>query len=358
MLWPALASRPLRWSASAAAALCLGGCAREAPPSTAAATQPPALSAPPPPAQPVRGDPACLASLDAPSSRLVLRQARGELRIGVLAGLKESEDANLRQARALADQLKARGAEVLVALGDLGDNAEAQDALLGAIGAAGVPLLALAGNREVRAELDGALSELKRRGLPVVDLSRVRLVDLGDALLVGLPGAFERRQLRAEGACLYGQADLDALAAFLDKRPAAAPPALLLGAVPPRGSSPQALDASEGANVGDPRLLPLLTAARAPFGLFGQVWEAGGRGLDGAGRPVAPAPAQSSPPEPGVPLPGGAAQLYVNPGAADRTRWPMSDGTFAEGLAALLTIRGRLASYQVVRAAPQGAPEP
>jgi hypothetical protein len=112
---------------------------------------------------------------------------------------------------------------------------------------------------------------------------------------------------------------------------------LLVAAVPPRGADARALDVSDGQNLGDPRLAQLLR--RAPFGIFGQVWESGGRAIDGAGKPVAP----------GAEM----AQLYLNPGAADRTPWPMADGTMSPGQAALLTVHGRKASVEFVRVAEE-----
>ena len=326
-------------SSIAAASFALSGCrardkAQPAPLSASASPAP----LPATPAGTQRSDSSCAAPFDAPSARVQLRPASGSLRIGVLAGLKDAdEDKHLR---ALTAELKRRGAEVLIADGDLGDNPDEQETLLGVLAETGLPLLVVAGNREVRSELDAAEDELRRKGARLADLSHARVVDLGDALVVGLPGAFERRQVRADGACLYVQKDLDALAAFLDRLPATAPPALLVAAVPPRGQDARALDASEGQNLGDVRLAALLR--HAPFGIFGQVWEAGGRAIDLSGQPVAP----------GVE----AERLYLNPGAADPTPWPMADGTTAQGLAALLTVRGRKASFEVVRA-PRAAPE-
>jgi hypothetical protein len=119
---------------------------------------------------------------------------------------------------------------------------------------------------------------------------------------------------------------------------------VLVAAVPPRGADAGGLDFSDGQNLGDPRLLPLLTPQRAPFGLFAQVWESGGRAVGPNGRPLPPATA--------------APQLWLNPGAADRTPWPMSDGSESHGLAALLTVRGRQASYELVRPAPAQARTP
>src|SRR5207302_2040728 len=120
-------------------------------------------------------------------------------------------------------------------------------------------------------------------GARIVDLSHTRIVDLGDVTVVGLPGAFERRQLHADGACVYAQKDIDAVATALDR---VAPPAMLVAAVPPRGQDVRALDVSEAQNLGDPRLAPLLR--KAQFGIFGEVWESGGRAVDGRGAPVPP----------------------------------------------------------------------
>jgi hypothetical protein len=323
-----------------AVALLFWGCTSSAPPPPAAPQAAPGDRPAAAKPEPTRSDAACLGPLDAP---LKLRAATGTLVLGVMAGLKDSDDDNLAHLKVLAAELQRRGAEVLVANGDLGDNAEAQVALLSALASTGLPLLVQPGNRELRADLDAAGAEVRRRGGKLTDLSHTRLVDLGDALLAGLPGGFERKQVRHEGACLYVQRDLDLLAGFLDKLPPGAVPTILVAAAPPRGEGARALDFSDGQNLGDGRLGPLLTAQRAQFGFFGQVWESGGRAVDGAGRALAAGAA--------------SAQLYLNPGAADRTAWPMSDGTSANGLAALFTLRGRLATFEVVRApAPARSP--
>lgn len=290
---------------------------------------------------PGRSDERCVGPLDAPGSTAALRARKGKLVLGVLAGLKDASNDNVAHLRALVDELKRRGAEVLVADGDLGDSAEEQEMLLGVLADSGLPVLAAAGNREIRTDLDASEAALHKRGAVLVDLSHTRVVDLGDALVVGLPGTYDKRQLRAEGGCVYVQRDLDALDRWLSKLPATAPPALLIAAVPPKGQDPRALDASDGQNLGDARLNPLLQLRRAPFGIFGQVWEAGARAIDGAGRGVAA----------GTP----SAQLYLNPGAAEHTPWPMADGTTAAGLGALFTIEGRRASFEVVRLPPQPA---
>src|SRR5947207_1292224 len=305
-----------------AAVLSLPACREKA----ASQPAPPPPPAPQPQAAPTRSAADCEAPFDGPGAREKLRERKGELRIGALAGLKDADDDNLAFLRKLIAELKRRGAEVLVADGDLGDNPDEQETLLGALTETGLPVLAVAGNREVRSELDAAEAELRKKGAQIVDLSHTRIVDLGDAVVFGLPGAFERRQLHSDGACIYAAKDIEALAGALERIPA---PALLVASVPPRGQDAKALDVSEGQNIGDARLNVLLK--RAPFGIFGQVWESGGRAVDGKGAPVAQG-AESD-------------QLYLNPGAADHTPWPMADGSTVAGQAALLTVRGKRASW-------------
>jgi hypothetical protein len=256
------------------------------------------------------------------------------LKVGALAGLKDADEENVAWLRKLVAELKRRGAEVLIAAGDLGDNPDEQETLLGAVADSGLPVLALAGNREVRSDLDAAEAELRKKGARIIDLSHTRVVELGDVTVLGLPGAFERRQVHAEGACIYVQRDIDAVGTALDRLPQ---PTLLVAAVPPRGRDARALDVSEGQNVGDPRLSPLLQ--KVQFAIFGQVWESGGRAVDGRGAPVA----QKTE----------SAQLYLNPGAADRTPWPMADGSTVPGQAALLTVHGRKAEWEQVRPAEE-----
>jgi hypothetical protein len=310
-------------------------CAQKPPAAAAEPPPQPAQQAAPTPSQQQRSDPSCAAPIEAPASRAQIRAASGTLRIGALAGLKDAGEENVAHLRKLVAELVRRGAEVLVADGDLGDNLDEQETLLGVLTDTGLPVVVAAGNREVRSELEAAENDLRKKGAKLWDLSRTRLLDAGDALVVGLPGTLDRRFLHADGACVYVQRDIDALATFFDRLPAKEPPVVLVMTVPPRGRDQSALDASEGQNVGDPRIVPLLTRRRAPFGIFGQVWEAGGRAIDATGSPIVSGTASD--------------QLYLNPGAADRTAWPMGGGARVSGQAALLTVQGRKATVEFVR---------
>ena len=313
-------------------------CAQKPPAAAADAPPPPAQQVAPAPAQ-QRSDPSCAAPIELPANRAQIRAAAGTLRIGALAGLKDAGEENVGHLRNLVAEIVRRGADVLVVDGDVGDNLDEQETLLGVLTDTGLPVIVGAGNREVRGELDAAENELRKKGAKLWDVSHTRVLDAGDALIVGLPGTLDRRFLHADGACVYVQRDLDALAAFLDRLSAKDAPAVLVMAIPPRGRDQAALDASDGQNVGDPRLVPLLTRRRAPFGIFGQVWEAGGRAIDGSGAPIVSGSTSD--------------QLYLNPGAADRTSWPMGGDKHVAGQAALLTVQGRKASVEFVRLASE-----
>src|SRR5512144_132052 len=179
----------MRSAIAAVALLALAACREKAAPAPAPAPTP----VPPRPVQPLRSDAACAAPFDSPGAREKLRAPSGEVKIGALAGLKDADEDNVAFIRRLVAELRRRGAEVLIADGDLGDNPDEQETLLGALTDSGLPVLAVAGNREVRSELDAAEGELRKKGARIVDLSHTRVVDLGDVTVVGLPGTFERR---------------------------------------------------------------------------------------------------------------------------------------------------------------------
>ncbi|TMB31198.1 MAG: hypothetical protein E6J61_10905 [Deltaproteobacteria bacterium] len=90
---------------------------------------PPPSAQPPAPAQaPLgqRSDVACAAPLDSPSAREKVRAPAGRLKLGVVGGLKDASDENVAHLRALIGKLGDRGAEVLLATGDVGDNLDEQ----------------------------------------------------------------------------------------------------------------------------------------------------------------------------------------------------------------------------------------
>src|SRR5690349_17685959 len=122
------------WLGTALAAACA-----EKPPAGNAVPAPPAQPAAPAPQQ--RSDLTCAAPLELPANRVQIRPASGTLRIGVLAGLKDADDENVAHLRKLVAEVVKRGAEILVADGDVGDNPDEQETLLGVLTESGLPVL-------------------------------------------------------------------------------------------------------------------------------------------------------------------------------------------------------------------------
>src|SRR5262245_28363165 len=130
---------PIRHRAAWLCAALAAACA-EKPQTGGAVTSPPAQPAAPAAAQ-QRSDLSCAAPLELPGSWVQIRPASGTLRIGVLAGLKDADDENLAHLRKLAAEVVKRGAEILIADGDVGDNPDEQETLLGVLTETGLPVV-------------------------------------------------------------------------------------------------------------------------------------------------------------------------------------------------------------------------
>ena len=106
---------------------------------------------------------------------------------------------------------------------------------------------------------------------------------------------------------------------------------------PPRQDGAQGLDRiHDNANVGDPALAEFLTKNPVSFGAFANIGEAGGKAVDSSGKTVVPQDTLVN-------------SLYVNPGFTDAVQWQMLDGTTSEGMVALVTVKGKQASYKIKR---------
>jgi hypothetical protein len=271
--------------------------------------------------------------------RLVLTSAKDADRrasVGVLASVDEASPENLFNLDRYLDYFRTRKVDLIVAAGDIGEKQPDIEAVLRRLGAAGIPVIAYAGNLEHRPEFVAAI-EAVHRDLPhVLNGNRIREIDWDDVTLLTLPGHFDRRFLHRGRSCRWYREDLDALA----KQVATAPrPVVLAAHSTPLGKARGALDVvDEGSHAGDPHLAEVIRTAKIPFGIFPNIKEAGGRATsDVAGAHVL---------APGVRSP----TLYLDPGAADSSPWRMNDGSTAVGAVAVLTIDGDKASYEILRA--------
>ncbi len=261
--------------------------------------------------------------------------------LGVIANVKNDEPDNLANVKSIVEFFKKEGVDAVVFAGDAGETQQQIQNALEPVAASGLPVFVVIGNRERRTDFDAALAELKKKYPGVVNLNQVRLAALDDVALVSLPGYHDKAYIHAEDGCHYLPADVEALKPVITA--AGGKTVVMVSHGSPRQEGTEALDRTlEQANVGDPELARVLRETGVKFGVFANIQEAGGRATDLGGTRLVPANKPVS-------------ELFLNAGAADAVSWEMNDGTRSVGMAAVLTVDGRDASYKVFRIKPKGA---
>jgi len=277
--------------------------------------------------------------------RLTPRARAGKrARLGVLAGIKDLEpETQALLTRFLADFEKADVDAVIIGGDTASEPADLDRILAFLVGATRRPMLVIAGNMERAAALNHSILTLRRQGhTHLLNLDTIRRYDGEGVDVVSLAGYFDRAYLHLAGGCIYKDRDLDAV----ERAAASADDAVvLLSHGPPRQRGQQALDYVPGAdNVGDKQLTEVIARAKIPFGVFGHILEAGGYATDLTGKHL---PAKTP-----------HSALYLDQGSANPLLWRMNDGSTAYGLAAILTVDGKKASYEVLRGSKPKAAVP
>lgn len=349
---------------AAALALCLGGCKKDAPPEAAPveAAKPVVAAKPAAPAtdlgastpsQRGQSDRECVGAIDtAVPKQLTIAGRKAELNgykltfldkdaddettFGVLGNIDEATPNNLFDLKRYLEWFKSQKAEAILIDGDTGDSEEQIERSLNLVAESGLPVFVEIGNHECKSDYNDALIAVQKAHDNVVDLGKVRYVDWDDADLLALPGYHDPQYVHCtNGPCIYTKNDVDELKAVAL---AANDPVILVVHGPPHGTSPQALDVIQGGgHIGDPNLNTLITEGKIPFGVFANVKESAGHATDLTGDNSIKEGQLASP-------------LYLNPGPADSEPWTLNDGTTSTGMAALLHIKGKQASYQIYRA--------
>lgn len=262
--------------------------------------------------------------------------------LGLLAGIKDLDAETKTTVDAFLAQFEKADVDAIVIGGDSSSEPEGLDTILDyLVKATNRPLLVIAGNMERGAALNYSILKLRKAGhLHLLNLDVIHRYDGDGVDVLGLGGYHDKAYLHLAGGCIYKDKDLDALeraAADADD------PVVLLTHGPPRQKGQQAIDYVPGAdNVGDPKLTALINKAKINFGIHGHILEAAGRATDLSGKPLPQKKPQTS--------------LFVDQGSANPIPWKLNDGTTSYGLAAMLTLDGKKASYEVLRAPKPKAP--
>jgi Icc-related predicted phosphoesterase len=255
--------------------------------------------------------------------------------LGLLAGVKDLEPETKAMLDTFLAAFEKADVDAIVVGGDSSAEPDGLTQILGYFAkATSRPVLIVAGNMERGAALNYAILQQRKAGaLHLLNLDVIRRYDGDGVDVLGLGGYHDKAYLHLAGGCIYKEKDVDALT---QAAAAADDPTVLLTHGPPRMKGQKAIDYVPGAdNVGDPQLTALIKKAKIPFGIHGHILEAAGKATDLAGTPLPPKKPHAS--------------LFVNQGSANPLPWKLNDGTTSYGLAALLTVQGKQASYEVLR---------
>lgn len=260
-----------------------------------------------------------------------------QFRIGQLSDVKDHTPKNIANIQAFIKWFNTEGVDAVLLNGDLGESQKGIEHVLNTV-AEGikVPVLVFAGNRECKKDFNNAVASAQKTHAHIINMNHIRVFNADDASLVSLPGYYNATYLHCAEGCQYFPEDV----ADLEKHAAktTAPARILAAHGPPRMTTPWGLDRiHDGVNVGDQDLANFLAAKKLfPFGLFGNIQEAGGHAtnLDGSKKIKEGVYANS---------------LYLNPGPSDPVPWSMLDGTSSIGMAGILMIKGQQATYKIKR---------
>lgn len=259
---------------------------------------------------------------------------KGPLKLGVLSAIKDAEPETFALLDKFFAEFEKQNVDFIVVGGDTAEEPAVLDQVYAwLVKRTTKPILTVAGNSERPAAHNHSIGKLRAEHPNLINMGIVRRVDADGADIVSLSGYYDARYLHMRGACVYKPEDLDAVVTLAKESD---DPVVLLSHGPPKQSGKASIDfVPDSGNVGDPEVLKVVQTAKIPFGIHGHILEAGGKATDLAGKPL----------KEGKPWP----QLFLNPGSANPLTWKLNAGGTSYGLAAVMTIDGKKASYTVLK---------
>ncbi len=253
--------------------------------------------------------------------------------VGLLSGIAQATPENFANLDFFLARFKEAGVQIIAVLGGLGTEESDTDGILRKIAAAPVPILLVPGAEENFDVFRKLIERHKKQFPQLVDMTRVRRVQVGTTTFVSLPGYYKPFYLTAKDrGCAYQKEDVELSFKLFDEKATN----VLLAPSPPRGKGIDAVDRARGqVNIGDPELVRLLDEQKIKFGLFGHVYESGGHAVkEDHQTPVAA----------GI----WADALFLQAGAAEALPMFLVGEGRSAGMAQIVSITGGRARYQTV----------
>lgn len=228
---------------------------------------------------------------------------------GVVSGARHRKDAPTDALAKAAHELSKRTCEAVLVLGNMGRSTDALLKVYRTLARTKRPLLVLPGATEHMKAYTKALVLASLDGIPVVDLSKIRVIHWPQLTLISVPGHHRHQALGAGWwACGFTPGDVSTLASHLQTHPPPNP-VLLASHVSPLQDSlgPFGFDLGYGGAHGGSRdLTSLAVSLKIRFTVSAQIAEAGPAAVDPLG-----APGEGQIVKPSHPSP----RLWLHPGA-------------------------------------------
>lgn len=260
-----------------------------------------------------------------------------KVKFGVISDIKNSIEATLENLRFFIDEFKKEGVEAIIVTGDIGTNYEEIKTNFDLLASSDLPVLVIIGNREGVKDFNRAYFDVNAVRGNLINLNMVRLVDWDDADLISVPGYFDKTYIHHPDGCSYSSSDIEAIKPLISELNDIP---ILISHGPLKTEGVAGIDyAVEAGNIGNPELTKFIKENNIPFGLFGNVIEAGGKAVSLSGKVIIP---ESHP----------STSFYLNPGSANSDPWSMNDNTVSYGMSAIFNIDGKYGSYRILRRSP------
>ncbi len=264
--------------------------------------------------------------------------ADGTLTLGVVGPINEDSGENMVNLKKYVKYFEDQKADAIVVTGDVGESASSISRSLMALAGSKLPVFAVIGNNECRADFTDGVNEANKEAQgAVINLNQTRVVEFPELTLISLPGYHNPDYMHCATGCVYLKSTVDEV--VREAKNSKVPVALVTHG-PPHGKGAQALDAAtnNGGNVGDENVTKAIAEGNMAFGFFSNIKEAGARAaVDPAGETLLKEKTPSK-------------TLYLNPGPADSYGWSMNDGSTSVGLVAVFKLKGGQGSWELYRA--------
>lgn len=179
--------------------------------------------------------------------------------------------------------LRSAKPDLVLVVGDIGDDAKTAAATLAALAKLPMPVLVLAGGRDTSARIADALQQLPSAdNARVIDMTGLRTIQIGRDTLVPVAGAPDGHYALSAEACGYAESDLDDVSAAVSESPKSR--RWLLAWAAPASPGRFAVARTEaGPDLGSPALAKLGERIGAPGGIFAWPHVQAGRASASAG---------------------------------------------------------------------------